>query len=228
MTYNRPKTVLENQPANFDTVARPYRWLEYLTFGPMLERCRFYFLPRLPQRRHALVIGDGDGRFIVRLLLQNPTLRADAVDTSANMLRVLTERCHRVRVADRLTTHQADALTFVPPPGCDLVATHFFLDCLTQAQLDTLVSHIAPSLAPGSLWLVSDFQVPAGPMHLPARALVRTLYASFRALTRLRTNRLPDHAAALTRAGLTRTSHHPLLGGILFTEVWQKSSTMNA
>lgn len=217
-----------SQPANFDRVAAPYRWLEYLTFGRALERCRFYFLPRLPPRRHALVLGDGDGRFLVRLLLQNPTLHADAVDASPAMLRLLSRRCTRVGVAHRLTTHLADALTFSPPPNCDLVVTHFFLDCLTQPQLDALVSSIAPTLAPNALWLVSDFRIPGGSLGLVARLLVRALYLAFRILTGLRPTQLPDHAAALTRAGLTRTAQHTSLGGILFTELWQKSSTINS
>ena len=44
---------------NFDRLARPYRWLEYATFGRTLERCRFHFLPALTSARRALVLGDG-------------------------------------------------------------------------------------------------------------------------------------------------------------------------
>src|SRR5258708_9827049 len=135
---------------DFNLIARPYRWLEYLTLGRALERCRTHFLPRLRDRRHALVFGDGDGRFLARLLAYDAELRADAVDTSAAMLRQLRRRSEAAIVdADvRLRTHHANALTFPAAGGYDLVVTHFFLDCLTQAQDDALVSRGASSLAP--------------------------------------------------------------------------------
>jgi len=43
----------------FDRIARLYRPLEYLSFGPMLERCRFHHLAAIRNCRRALVIGAG-------------------------------------------------------------------------------------------------------------------------------------------------------------------------
>lgn len=214
---------------NFDRLARPYRWLEYLTLGKELERCRLHFLPQLLDCRRALILGDGDGRFTTSLLAANRTLQADALDISPAMLALLRQRSEAVaaNAAMRLRTHQANALGFsydaVTPP-CDLVVTHFFLDCLTQPELDGLIARIAPALAPGALWLVSDFRVPPGPMHLPARAYIRSLYFAFRVLTGLRTTQLPDHAIPLRKSGFTRKAHHHLLAGILTTELWSRNT----
>jgi SAM-dependent methyltransferase len=208
---------------NFNYIAKPYRWLEYLTLGRALENCRTHYLAQLLDRRHALVIGDGDGRFLAELLKRNPHLQADAIDTSATMLQLLRKRCEAATsdAAIRLHTHHASALT-VPLSGpYDLVVTHFFLDCLTQPDLDTLITHINPSLTPGALWLVSDFRIPNGLMRLPARLLVRSLYLAFRLLTGLRTTHLPDYATPLTQAGLTRIAHQHRLAGLLTTELWQ-------
>jgi SAM-dependent methyltransferase len=208
---------------NFDSVARPYRWLEYLTFGPTLQRCRTHYLPQLLNQHHALVLGDGDGRFLAELLARNLTLQAEAVDTSAAMLQLLHHRCEAVApgTTARLRTLRSNALT-VPLEGpYDLIVTHFFLDCLTQPELNALIARITPALAPGALWLISDFSIPRGPMHLPAELLVRSLYFAFRILTGLRTTRLPDHATPLTHAGLTRIFHQTRLAGLLTTELWQ-------
>jgi hypothetical protein len=77
-------------------------------------------------------------------------------------------------------------------------------------------------LPPGALWLISDFRIPpGGPLRLPARLIVRSLYLAFRILTGLRTTQLPDHATPLLQAGLTRQAHHLLLAGLLTTELWQ-------
>jgi SAM-dependent methyltransferase len=212
--------------SNFNWIARPYRWLEYLTLGKALENCRTHYLPQLLDRRHALVLGDGDGRFLAQFLKHNLNLQADAVDTSATMLQLLRQRCEAAtpNAAVRLRTYHSNALT-VPledsENSYDLIVTHFFLDCLTQPELNALITRIAPTLTPGALWLISDFRIATGLMRLPARAFVRSLYLAFRLLTGLRTTQLPDHATPLTQAGLTRIAHQHRLAGLLTTELWQ-------
>ena len=214
-------------PANFDRVARPYRWMEYLTFGSAIWRCRTHFLSQLANSRNALALGDGDGRFTAALLEANPHLHVNAVDSSAAMLRLLE---HRVNAAIhdasvRLRTHHSDALAFAhnlpTEPQYDLIVTHFFLDCLTQFEAESLARKIASHLKPGALWLVSDFRTPTGVVSWPARALVRSLYLAFHVLTGLRVTRLPDHAAAFHLAGLVQTAQHRSLAGILATELWR-------
>jgi ubiquinone/menaquinone biosynthesis C-methylase UbiE len=205
--------------ANFNFIARPYRWLEYLTLGRTLERCRLHFLPLLLKQKQALVLGDGDGRFLAALMSTNPELHADAVDSSATMLHLVRKRCQGQTT--RLQTHHTSALTFTSNGPYDLIVTHFFLDCLTQSDLETLVARITPTLAPGALWLISDFRIPPGPMRLPARIVVRGLYLAFRILTGLRTAHLPDHTTALANAGLIRIAHRHSMAGLLTTEIWQ-------
>ena len=207
---------------NFDRLARVYQTLEYLTFGPLLDRTRTHFLPELRDARRALVFGDGDGRFLACLLAQNPALEADAVDLSPCMLAQLEHRS--ASSADRLHLHCADALEFVPRFVPDLVVTHFFLDCLTSAQVARLARQITERMSPGALWLVSEFRVPPrGAARLLARMLIRSLYLAFRILTGLRVARLPDYTVVLTSSGLTRFAYRDRLFGILRTELWSRS-----
>ena len=202
---------------NFDPVARLYRYAEYLTLGPLLQRTRTHFLPQLTHVRRALLLGDGDGRFLAKLLQQNPTLQATAVDCSAQMLALLRTRCHA-------ETIHTNALTYTPGPDTDLIVTHFFLDCFTQPEINALAHRLAASTRPGTLWLLSDFRIPNNPLRPVARAYISSLYFAFRLLTNLRVTHLPDPGAALTAAGFKRIAHHQTLGGILYTELWQLSS----
>ena len=218
----KPQAADQPEP-NFNRIAKPYQYLEYLTLGPALQNCRTHHIPALLNQKNALILGDGDGRFTAQLLQATPDLEATAIDTSSTMLTLLEAR--NTPHAIRLQTHQTNALTFTPtqPPDqrYDLIVTHFFLDCLTQPDLEALIHRLTPVLEPNALWLISDFRIPTGPMRLPARAIVRSLYLAFRILTGLRTTRLPDHATPLTAAGFTQIADHRTLAGLLTTQLWQ-------
>jgi ubiquinone/menaquinone biosynthesis C-methylase UbiE len=214
---------------NFDRIAAIYRWGEYLSLGPLLQLTRTRLLNQLGNPRRALVLGDGDGRFLEQLLLRYPQCTAVAADISAAMLDKLRRRCLRSvpDAATRLTTLQRSALEIeIPPdpaPNTDLVVTHFLLDCFSQPDVDALTTRIASQLAPGSLWLLSDFALPANPLLRPfARVYIASLYSAFRLLTGLRVRQLPDPQAALHRAGMRRITRITLLGGLLYTELWQR------
>ena len=49
---------------NCDLIAPHYWWIERLGMGRTLERRRRWFLPEIGNARRALVLGDGDGRFL--------------------------------------------------------------------------------------------------------------------------------------------------------------------
>ena len=214
---------------NFDRLARPYRWMEYLSFGRALERCRFHWLDRLRDRQQALVLGDGDGRFTARLLAVNPTLRVHALDGSRAMLAAMTRRAQRIAAAARLTTEQAD-LRLWPGPGAatlsgpiDLIATHFFLDCLTTDEVARLAQLLHAQAQPDALWVVSEFAIPArGWIRAPAAVLVSVLYRAFRLLTGLGPQQLPLYALALEQAGWRPYARHEHLRGLLVSELWRK------
>jgi ubiquinone/menaquinone biosynthesis C-methylase UbiE len=207
--------------ANFNHIARAYRWLEYASFGHALERCRFYFLPHLRETERALVLGDGDGRFLQRLLQENTGVRVDAVDASTAMLALLRRRCG----TDRVMTYCADALLFAPPhDSYDCIAAHFFLDCLTSAECAALAGRMAKHLAPGAVWVVSEFRVPRGFLRVPAALLIRALYAGFRVLTGLEPQHLPAYEPALLAAGFALDTEKVFLRGLLVTQLWRMGS----
>jgi ubiquinone/menaquinone biosynthesis C-methylase UbiE len=204
---------------DFDRVARVYRWAEYLSLGRTLERMREHFLPELTGCRSVLALGDGDGRFLARLLRQNPEMQAVAVDTSEAMLRLLRERCP----AERLRVVQGSALDVEVAAGTDLVVTHFFLDCFRQDEVHGLALRLATQVERGAWWVVSDFGVPRVRWLRPFAALyVRALYLAFRVLTGLRVTRLPDPQRALTGAGFSLVARHERLVGLIYTELWQR------
>lgn len=208
---------------NFDRLARAYHWMEWLSFGPWLWWCRTAFLRDMRQARRALTFGDGDGRFTARLLDLNPEIHVDAVDLSPAMLHRLVHNAGAH--ASRVRSAVADAREWEPGGTglFDLVYTHFFLDCLTNDDVRRLAQRIAPILAPGDAWIVSEFAIPRrGVGRVLARPLVGFLYCAFGVLTGLAVRRLPDYRSALRDAGMTLHRERRWLFGMLVSEWWTR------
>jgi hypothetical protein len=120
-------------------------------------------------------------------------------------------------------TKVQDARTWQPAndPLYDLVVTHFFLDCLTTAEIHSLAAKILPASAPNALWVVSEFAIPQSWFgRLIAGPLVAALYRAFGLLTGLKVRKLPGHAAALHTTGFNLVARRTQLCGLLTSELW--------
>ena len=201
---------------NCDAIARHYRWMELAVFGNALEQCRTRFLPELADARRALVLGDGDGRFLARLLNACPKLHADYVDRSGAMLDLAVRRVGHERVKFYCT----DALTeHLPQSEYDLVSAHFFFDCFERDQLDHVIRRVV-TIAPNARWIVSEFRVPDGWLALPSRMLISVMYRFFGLAARLKTRGLTDHRPLMEAAGLRSFCREERAGGLLVSEIW--------
>jgi len=203
---------------DFGRLARWYQALEFVAFGRDLERARFYFLPALASCRSVLILGEGDGRFLAKLRAIAPSARIDCVEGSRGMIEAATAR---------LTPDQRESVSFTcadlrswNPPNCeyDAVVTLFVLDCFSTAEVEQIVTRIAPRIAPGGNWLFADFVLPSGGWRrLRARLWLAMLYRFFGISTRLTVRALPDAKGALQRAGFIITGSTDLQGGMLQT-----------
>jgi hypothetical protein len=225
-----------SQPPDFNRLARSYRWMELVSFGPWLWWCRCAFLGELSACRHALILGDGDGRFTAQLLQANPDVRIDAIDASYAMLKALTHRAEKNH--SRVRTQIGDARFWLPKSqpdhsleyqSYDLIVTHFFLDCLTTEEVMSLAATVHCAVSSSAYWLVSEFAVPEGWFgRLVAAPVVLGLYCAFGWLTGLEVRRLPDHDRALRQTGFALEKRRTWLGGLLICQLWSARSSGQA
>jgi ubiquinone/menaquinone biosynthesis C-methylase UbiE len=197
---------------NCDSIARWYGWIEYAAFGNALQRRRTAFLADIADARLVLVLGDGDGRFLSRLVNQNAPAQIDYIDLSGRMLELAQARAG----TERVTYHQADALEIaLPERGYDLIVTHFFLDCFDEDKAEVLVDRVALAACPRASWLVSEFR-----RTWWSPPLLAGLYFFFRMTTGLKTRRLVDHHPLLRRHGFRMVRGESAWQGLLASELW--------
>ncbi len=212
---------------SFDRLAPHYRWMEAVLAGGKLQRCRTAFLEEAREARHALVVGEGNGRFLSALLRVNPSVQVLCLDASASMLEHARAQMHRQGLSIRHVDFVHGDVTnwSAPRPGFDLIVTHFFLDCFRPDQLEKIVAQLARAAAPDARWLIADFCEPArGPARWRARSILALMYWFFRLATRLPARRLTAPDSFLERHGFELQSRRRIEWGLLHADLWHRVS----
>jgi ubiquinone/menaquinone biosynthesis C-methylase UbiE len=213
---------------SFDALAPWYRTLEWIAFGDDLQRCRTACLGEIAAPRRALVVGEGNGRFLCELLRQHPGVAVDCVDASQRMLQLARQRLER-ELPDRMQCvrflHQ-DLTSWSPPAHhYDLVVTHFFLDCFAEAQLAAIIGKLAQAATENSNWLLADFCVPPrGVARFRARAWLAVMYRFFRLTAGIDAQQLVDPTPFLRDEGFAMARQHFFRKGMLKSEMWRNSA----
>ncbi len=208
---------MNDRPANFDSLARSYRALEVLAFGRGLERARFCFADQIAACRSILILGEGDGRFLSRLLPLAPNARIHCIDSSKAMLAKAATRIAGTPGSSQVRFEAADVLHYhFEPHSYDAVVTFFFIDCFESSDARRVVERINLALTPAAKWLYADFSLPErGIARLRARLWLAVLYAFFRWQTGLSVKNLPSSEALIHAAGFAIKTELTLQFGLL-------------
>ena len=213
---------------SFDRLAPHYRWMEWLLAGGKLQRCRTAFLSALPRPRHALLLGEGNERFLVELLRAHPGIRFTCLDASARMLQGTQAKLKREGIrAEGGRFIQASVLEWIPPAAeFDLIVSNFFLDCFPPAELEVVIRRMTGAAAPPARWLVADFrEPPEGWQRWRARWILRSMYWFFRHATALPAHELTPPDDLLQRCGFRLVGRRLHEWGLLHSDLWERETS---
>jgi ubiquinone/menaquinone biosynthesis C-methylase UbiE len=207
---------------SFDRLAPHYRWMEWLLAGGKLQRCRTAFVDSLPPVRHALLLGEGNGRFLREFLMRQPDARVTCLDASARMLHAARRNLH---ASERVNFVCCDVAEWNPPRSAfDLVVSNFFLDCFQPEQIDRIAGKISDALRDDGCWLVADFcEPPQGWRKWRARVILQTMYWFFQRTTDLPARKLTAPEGILRRRGLELRARRTFEWGLLHSDLWVRA-----
>lgn len=209
---------------SYDRLARPYALIERFAFASQLQEARTRLIPRLPKLRRALLVGEGDGRFLEALLAARPSLRITVVDASAGMIERAAARVGPTDRVEYLCTDVRQAQ--LPRHAFDLAVTHFFFDGFARTAQIEIAARLAEALTSRASWLVAEFCPPtAGFAGLRAHAWLTAMYAFFAAATEIEARRLDAHGPALLEQGFEPLVSEPACRRLARTELWSRNLT---
>jgi ubiquinone/menaquinone biosynthesis C-methylase UbiE len=210
---------------SFDAVAPWYRTLETIAFGNALQRARTACLDAIGAPRRALIVGEGNGRFLAALLQRHPLITVDCVDRSERMLDLARRHILETSPAEirRVAFLERDVLSWAPNDRYDLIVTHFVLDCFKTRQVGLVAAKLAQAAAPNAIWLLADFRIPKnGFASAHARAWLAIMYWFFRLVAGIEANELVDPSPFLRVEGFTLVREHLFRLGMVKSELWRK------
>jgi ubiquinone/menaquinone biosynthesis C-methylase UbiE len=211
---------------NFDRIARHYQLLETIAFGYALQRARVYGIGKIPPPKRALIIGEGNGRFLCELLGIHPKIDIDCVDASARMLTLARARVLKTRPEshERVRWMHENILTWSPSGSYDLIVTHFLLDCFRPGQVKAIVDKLAQAAAPDATWLLADFNIPVEGIfaRIHAKFWLRVLYWFFRGVAGINASDLVDPSQYLESNGFVCEARGPAKAAMVKSELWRR------
>jgi ubiquinone/menaquinone biosynthesis C-methylase UbiE len=211
---------------SFDALAPWYRPLEWVTFGDDLQRCRIACLGEIADPCRALILGEGNGRFLCELLRLHPRVEVDCIDVSQRMLQLARKRveCEVPGSKGSVRFLHQDIMSWTAPDDrYDLLVTHFFLDCFSEPALAGIIKKLARATTGDATWLLADFCIPPkGMARLRARGWLAAMYLFFRLAARIQTSELIDPTPFIAQ-GFALVRQHCFRKGMLSSEIWRRN-----
>ena len=211
---------------SFDAIAPWYRVLETIAFGNALQQARVACLSELGSPRRALIVGEGNGRFLAELLQCQRLVRIDCVDGSQRMLDLAQQHVLDANPEEisRVSFLRHDLRSWTPHDRYDLIVTHFVLDCFRTQQVGNIVAKLAQAAAPHAIWLLADFTIPeAGFARWRARAWLAVMYSFFRWVAGIEAQRLVDPSPFLRAEGFPLEKEHQFRRGMVKSQLWRRT-----
>ncbi len=214
---------------SYSSLARFYKLIESVTIGGSLLDARLGHLQRLaagPEIQHALLVGEGNGSFLLPFAQQFPNTRITVLDESAAMLRVAQTRLEAAGIdTARIAFWQADmTIEQLHEDRYDLIVTLFFFDNFDAATVRRVVPVLERASTASAQWLLSDFQIPAsGWRRLRARIWLIILYAFFRCVAKIPARTVPPVEAILAATSFKQVARETYSAEMLYSTLYGRA-----
>ncbi|MCH6255820.1 class I SAM-dependent methyltransferase [Puniceicoccaceae bacterium K14] len=207
---------------SFDTIAPSYSFFEKFVFGNALQKARSFGLKSINREiTRALLVGDGNGRFAVKLMKAFPNCQVVSVDSSPRMLELSIIRINKepaVNPANFTSITQDIRGIEFPENDFDFIGLHFILDCFSTKDCNALLRSANGWLNPLGFLSYADFEIPPKqPMRFISRSFIAFLYAAFKVTSNTQTRNLPEIEWP---PNLVMNSQYNQIGGMLCSKLF--------
>jgi len=210
---------------NFDGVASSYLFLETITFGNQLQKCRTSMISHLTNSKRALVLGEGNGRFLEAFCKANPLAEILVIDESPRMLDLAKRRIANANppINNQIEFRCANVFEILPLTGTfDLIVCNFFLDCFTSSEIGQLLGLFRQMLFGEGLLVVGDFRKPHSIFgKIIGEFILKFMHVFFQKTAGISATQLTDLHTILLERSFQKAVEKKLFFGFLNSSIWK-------
>jgi ubiquinone/menaquinone biosynthesis C-methylase UbiE len=210
---------------NFDGVASSYLFLETITFGNQLQKCRTSMISHLTNSKRVLVLGEGNGRFLEAFCKVNPLAEILVIDESPRMLDLAKRRIANANppINNQIKFRCANVFEILPLSGTfDLIVCNFFLDCFTSSEIGHLLGLFRQMILESGLLVVGDFRKPDSIFgKFIGEFILKIMHVFFEKTAGISATELTDLHAMLLERSFQKAVEKKLFFGFLNSSIWK-------
>lgn len=206
---------------SFDTLAPHYRWMERVLAGEKLQKCRTAHLANIEPPQRALLVGEGNGRFLRAFVERFPKTEITCIDASVRMIDAAKAA---LRSAARVSYLHSDILEApLPENHFELIVTNFFLDCFPPDQLARVITKLAAAATSDANWVLADFcEALSGLKKGRSKLILSSMYLFFRVAAKLPARRLTQPDDLLRQHGFELIDRRRFEWDLLHADLWRR------
>ena len=226
MTNKKEKKRLIPTQIGYNKLAPYYNFLLYLSGGYLIKAQR-KLIPFIEETSKALLVGEGTGNFLSKLIASNKVKTIFCLDISEKMIQICQKK-NKQSVSSlggnkRVHYIIGDLFCLYPNNLLDanqhlnnkslfsLITTNFFLDQFKEHELEKIMQRLDMLLTPGGYWYFTDFTLPK---NFFQKNLVKGLYIFFQKVCNIEADKVPDYHRHFLERGYTISLSKKSLFGV--------------
>ena len=202
----------------YDRIAWIYDPLSRWFLGKKYTQSKYTYLERIQRGSKVLILGGGTGENLPEIVQRIGELgTVYFMEASSAMIHRAKRRFRPVLPTNIKFIHSADfsQLSNIKP---DFILTHYFLDVLSDEQLEVLFDTLTGNTEKDTEWTFVDFFAVK-----KKRRLIRNLIGLFRMVVDHPRSDLPDYACFFNRWGWKEREACSFMEGFIQAKVYRRS-----
>ena len=215
----------EKTKKGFNTIAPFYDVVSIVCSLNQIHKSQIWLFSKGMKFSKALIIGGGDGKFLLEAIKQELSDQYYYIDISDAMIKLARNKIEKQSILSlNSVVFICGTYQDIPPnENFDLIVTPYFLDCISEDELPLVMAKLYAHLTIEGTWFFTDFNIPENMFRgLIFKTIIQSLYRIFNLLCKLGVNRLPDFSKEFSKYDFKVLYEKYFLGGLLVSRIYKK------
>ena len=211
----------------FNKIAPFYHAVSMICSFNRIHKSQIWLLSKGMKFSKVLIIGGGDGRFLLEAMKQGLSEQYYYIDISNAMIKLAQGKIEKQsNLSLNSVVFICGSYQDIPKNRkFDLIVTPYFLDCFSDDELFLVVAKLHTQLTIEGTWFFTDFNIPEDiTRSFIFKNIIQILYRFFNLFCDLEVNHLPDFNKEFCKYKFSILHEKYFLGGLLVSRIYKKSS----